>query len=739
MNTSNRVPTAAPINKTSRMEVMTAPQNLPRPALPPISSLTEHPRYGERDSHWSAPQRLASSSRAPSGDYGGRGLPPLHDARDWHHHHPPRQDGAPGFPVGAAVQPHGPSPEEAADTEGRPFHGRGSPMLARLAPLAASGPDAIQLGKRPIKDEAGDAPHRSASRTQMRSPIRPGASPWPIEGVGTSDAYTREPPLSAQRRLGEKAEPTLLQPGDERSPWPRSGGMEDGSGPRRPGPPSARGPTFEPPGMASFGYPGGRPGGEAKDKPQPQLPPRDEEAALREKPSASWRDSQSQAYAYGPPYASDAPRPVKAERPEADSSAASQRGHRRMPSGGYLEGPPPAGPHLVSQASRSPIPPFSSPHHLDRGPPKSPAYAMGREVGAGANVPVAPPMMRPASTVGVVTLPGSVPAAPVSAPASTTAAATPSANRRVAHLLSEQRRRESINTGFEDLRQALPACRDGQDSKATVLRRAVEYIHELESIIQQSHRIRAESGGIGFDPHSPPHDHDNFGSHRHPGRPDDDPRRSSGGRGPSSHQHTAGSSFSDDRSVINGIPGHSYRREAPAGYGTPQIMGRPFHRAASPLADTTVSVRNVTFDGWVDADHMEEQYQFAQQRQRDRQPELSQALKRCNSDPEERETGRVRRKLSQPDEPSPSAASLDEEWQGVVTTAGPRSSSNYDLQRGGGAYTGSPTAIPKPDYGVRMRTGMGPGIEQHDQIDAGPRSAIPMRASDGIYFGRHPC
>jgi hypothetical protein len=85
---------------------------------------------------------------------------------------------------------------------------------------------------------------------------------------------------------------------------------------------------------------------------------------------------------------------------------------------------------------------------------------------------------RPASSLGVMNrggMPGDVPgpATAVAATAGPAAASSVNANRRVAHLLSEQKRRESINTGFEDLRQAIPACRDGQDSKATILKRAL--------------------------------------------------------------------------------------------------------------------------------------------------------------------------------------------------------------------------------------------------------------------------
>ncbi|PWN52995.1 hypothetical protein IE53DRAFT_366736 [Violaceomyces palustris] len=118
------------------------------------------------------------------------------------------------------------------------------------------------------------------------------------------------------------------------------------------------------------------------------------------------------------------------------------------------------------------------------------------------------PGTRPVSVGGMMSSSGS--SVISSGPATTTTATStasssgPSANRRVAHLLSEQRRRESINSGFEDLRQSLPACRDGQDSKATVLRRAVEYIHELESIISREHRLKAEGIERGFPVRGPP-------------------------------------------------------------------------------------------------------------------------------------------------------------------------------------------------------------------------------------------
>ncbi|KAK7208568.1 hypothetical protein BZA70DRAFT_54601 [Myxozyma melibiosi] len=57
----------------------------------------------------------------------------------------------------------------------------------------------------------------------------------------------------------------------------------------------------------------------------------------------------------------------------------------------------------------------------------------------------------------------------------------PSSNRRFAHILSEQRRRENINGGFLELKSSIPQCRGSQDSKAVILRKAVLYIASLES------------------------------------------------------------------------------------------------------------------------------------------------------------------------------------------------------------------------------------------------------------------
>ncbi|KAK9248639.1 hypothetical protein V1506DRAFT_258926 [Lipomyces tetrasporus] len=58
---------------------------------------------------------------------------------------------------------------------------------------------------------------------------------------------------------------------------------------------------------------------------------------------------------------------------------------------------------------------------------------------------------------------------------------SPGSNRRYAHILSEQRRRENINGGFLELKGSIPHCRGTQDSKAVILHKAVVYISSLES------------------------------------------------------------------------------------------------------------------------------------------------------------------------------------------------------------------------------------------------------------------
>ncbi|CEH19073.1 PROTEIN MXL-2 [Ceraceosorus bombacis] len=79
--------------------------------------------------------------------------------------------------------------------------------------------------------------------------------------------------------------------------------------------------------------------------------------------------------------------------------------------------------------------------------------------------------------------------------------------RRMNHLISEQRRRESINAGFEELRKVLPNCREGGESKATILRRAIDHIgnlHELVHRQQLAHREQITRGeGPGSRSRSP--------------------------------------------------------------------------------------------------------------------------------------------------------------------------------------------------------------------------------------------
>lgn len=196
---------------------------------------------------------------------------------------------------------------------------------------------------------------------------------------------------------------------------------------------------------------------------------------------------------------------------------------------------------------------------------------------SGAMTPMEAP--RPASAVGVMAVPGGAPTASPSTASSGTS--TVNANRRVAHLLSEQKRRESINTGFEDLRQAIPTCRDGQDSKATILRRALEYIRELESIVDHSHRVKSEGHSMGgFDTRSPPDDQDGL---RRLGRPGDDARRDprmsrrgpNGGNDPASGPH------------IGGMPGNSYALHQPGIYAPRSLPIPRYAQAESRLVQAT--------------------------------------------------------------------------------------------------------------------------------------------------------
>ncbi|CAG8468783.1 11164_t:CDS:2 [Diversispora eburnea] len=68
-------------------------------------------------------------------------------------------------------------------------------------------------------------------------------------------------------------------------------------------------------------------------------------------------------------------------------------------------------------------------------------------------------------------------------------------SRRMAHILSEQKRRENINSGFEELKSIVPSCRGCADSKAVILRKAAHYIQTLENQIQKLKQSNNNCGG----------------------------------------------------------------------------------------------------------------------------------------------------------------------------------------------------------------------------------------------------
>lgn len=61
--------------------------------------------------------------------------------------------------------------------------------------------------------------------------------------------------------------------------------------------------------------------------------------------------------------------------------------------------------------------------------------------------------------------------------------------RRRNHLRSEKRRRENIKDGMDALLRILPQC-NGQESKATILRRAEKYILRLKYIEAEVIKLR---------------------------------------------------------------------------------------------------------------------------------------------------------------------------------------------------------------------------------------------------------
>lgn len=87
------------------------------------------------------------------------------------------------------------------------------------------------------------------------------------------------------------------------------------------------------------------------------------------------------------------------------------------------------------------------------------------------------------TTATTTTTTTSQPAIALTAP--TTISSTSSSSRRHAHILSEQRRRENINGGFQLLKNSVPFCKGTQDSKAMILKKAVDYIATLEQELNQ--------------------------------------------------------------------------------------------------------------------------------------------------------------------------------------------------------------------------------------------------------------
>lgn len=78
-----------------------------------------------------------------------------------------------------------------------------------------------------------------------------------------------------------------------------------------------------------------------------------------------------------------------------------------------------------------------------------------------------------------------------------TAMATSATSRRQAHIASEQKRRQSINEGFEDLRRCVPNCTNAGDSKAVILRKAVNYLRQLHN---ENARLKAHLAGHPMPP-----------------------------------------------------------------------------------------------------------------------------------------------------------------------------------------------------------------------------------------------
>lgn len=148
---------------------------------------------------------------------------------------------------------------------------------------------------------------------------------------------------------------------------------------------------------------------------------------------------------------------------------------------------------------------------ISKSPPKSlrKAKSMAALGSSLSNYPP-PPMPdyeyddEPASPTAIKTeqLEPATPSIPI---ISTLPSSTSVSSRRHAHILSEQRRRENINGGFQQLRNAVPYCRGTQLSKAVILKKAVEYIAALE---EEVYNLRYRPGPPqGHAPPPPPQSH----------------------------------------------------------------------------------------------------------------------------------------------------------------------------------------------------------------------------------------
>lgn len=93
-------------------------------------------------------------------------------------------------------------------------------------------------------------------------------------------------------------------------------------------------------------------------------------------------------------------------------------------------------------------------------------------------------------------------ASPSSSSNSSSSSSSPSSDlssKKQAHIISEQKRRQTINEGFSELRRLIPSCYGFHDSKASILRKAANYVRELQ--IENS-KFRAQFQ-LGIDPKDP--------------------------------------------------------------------------------------------------------------------------------------------------------------------------------------------------------------------------------------------